>query len=110
MIRIQSEVVDLLKNNDAVITTGGTGITPTDVTVEAIEPVMTKKIDGFGEIYRMLSHIDVGAPAILSRTFACLIEDKVVFCLPGSPKAVKLGIKLIRDSLKHIITHAKGLK
>jgi len=110
MIRIQTEVTDMLKHCDAVITTGGTGITPTDVTVEAIEPLLTKKIEGFGEIFRMLSYREAGTSAILSRVFAGLVEDKVVFCLPGSPKAVKLGVELIRESLKHILVHAKGLR
>ncbi|HID43999.1 MAG TPA: molybdenum cofactor biosynthesis protein [Archaeoglobaceae archaeon] len=110
IIRIQKEVINLLRQNDAVTTTGGTGITPADVTVEAIKPLLTKKIEGFGEIFRMLSYREIGTSAFLSRTFAGLIEDKVVFCLPGSPKAVKLGSELIKDSLKHLITHARGLK
>jgi molybdenum cofactor biosynthesis protein B len=110
IIKIQSEVTESLKKVDAVVTTGGTGITPTDLTVEAIEPVLTKKMDGFGEVYRLLSYNEVGGSAILSRAFAGIIDDKAVFCLPGSVKAVKLAVELIKDLLRHAVSHAKGLR
>jgi molybdenum cofactor biosynthesis protein B len=110
MVRISSEVKDLLRNVDAVVTTGGTGITPTDVTIEAIEPILTKKLNGFGEIFRVLSYKEVGSAAILSRAFAGVVDDKIIFCLPGSSKAVKLAVDLIRDVLKHAISHARGIE
>lgn len=110
IIRIQTEITEMLKEDDVVVTTGGTGITPTDVTIEAIKPLLTKKIEGFGEIFRMLGYREAGTSVILSRTLAGLIEEKIVFCLPGSPKAVKLGVELIKDFLKHAVTHARGLK
>jgi len=110
IIKIQKEINSLLERVDVVITTGGTGITPSDITVEAIEPLLSKRLDGFGEIYRSLSYKEIGGAALISRTFAGTIGEKVIFCLPGSPKAVKLGVKLIKESIKHIVSHAKGLK
>ncbi|WP_290596848.1 MULTISPECIES: MogA/MoaB family molybdenum cofactor biosynthesis protein [unclassified Archaeoglobus] len=108
-VKIQKSVLDALSKADVCILTGGTGLNPTDVTIEAVEPLFTKKIDGFGEIFRMLSYNEVGYASILSRAMAGLIKDKVVFCLPGSKKAVRLGLEIIKSSLKHILSHAKGL-
>lgn len=110
IIKIQTEINSMLEKVDVIITTGGTGITPSDLTVEAVEPMLSKRLDGFGEIYRNLSYKEVGGAAFISRTFAGTIGDKVIFCLPGSPKAVKLGVRLIKESLKHIVSHAKGLR
>ncbi|MFP3908489.1 MAG: molybdenum cofactor biosynthesis protein B [Archaeoglobaceae archaeon] len=109
-IRIYREVTGSLQHVDAVVTTGGTGITPLDLTIEAIEPILTKKLDGFGEIFRMQSYEQVGSSAILSRALAGLLGDKAIFCLPGSPKAVELGAEMVKDVLQHVISHAKGLK
>jgi molybdenum cofactor biosynthesis protein B len=107
---IRKTISEMLEGVDAVVTTGGTGVTPTDVTIEAVEPIIQKRIDGFGEIFRYLSYQEAGAKGMLSRTFAGIIDGKAIFCLPGSRKAVKLGSKLIRESLRHILTHARGLK
>lgn len=90
---------------DGVITTGGTGLGFRDVTVEAIEPYFTKKIVGFGELFRMLSYTeDVGSKALLSRAEAGVIKEKVVYILPGSVKAVKLAMeKLVLPELHHVV-------
>lgn len=109
VVKIQKSVFEALSKADVCILTGGTGLSPADVTIEAVEPLLTKKIDGFGEIFRMLSYNEVGYAAILSRAMAGLVKDKVVFCLPGSKKAVRLGLEIIKGSLKHILSHAKGL-
>ena len=109
-VRIYRQVTGSLQHVDAVITAGGTGITPSDLTIEAIEPILTKKLDGFGEIFRMKSYDQVGSPAILSRALGGLLGDKAIFCLPGSPKAVELGAEMVKDVLQHVISHAKGLK
>jgi len=108
--KILCAVGDILDKSDVVITTGGTGITPTDITVETIEPLVDKKLDGFGEIFRMLSYKEIGNAAILSRAFAGIMGGKAIFCLPGSQKAVKLALEIIKPTLRHIITHARGLK
>jgi molybdenum cofactor biosynthesis protein B len=101
---------EILPRVDAVIITGGTGLNPFDVTVEAIEPLFEKKIEGFGEIFRYLSFKEIGTPAILSRATAGVIGGKIVFCLPGSKRAVSLAVNLINDFLKHLISHSRGIK
>ena len=103
-------LVSMLPKVDAVIITGGTGLNPLDLTIEAVEPLFEKKIDGFGEIFRYLSFKEVGTHAMLSRATAGIIKGRAVFCLPGSKKAVKLAINLINDTLKHVISHARGLR
>lgn len=103
---IRKAVLD--SSEDVVVVTGGTGLNPKDVTVEALEPLFDKKIDGFGEIFRLESYKEIGYNALLSRATAGIISNKVVFCLPGSKKAVKKGMEIINSVLKHIISHAKG--
>lgn len=90
---------------DAIITTGGTGLGFRDVTVEAIEPYFTKKIVGFGELFRMLSYTeDVGSKALLSRAEAGIVREKVIYILPGSVKAVQLAMeKLVLPELHHVV-------
>ncbi len=106
---IRTAVFEALTKADVCIITGGTGVARSDVTVEAIEPLFSKKLSGFGEIFRMLSYNEIGVSAILSRATAGLISDKPVFCLPGSKKAVKLGLEIIKPLLKHLLSHSKGL-
>lgn len=92
------------QNLHAIIYSGGTGLTPKDITYEAIEPLLEKKLDGFGEIFRSLSYQEIGPAAMLSRATAGKINDKIVFLLPGSPNAVKLALeKLIIPELRHIV-------
>lgn len=109
ILEIRSAVYDALKRADLCILTGGTGLNPKDLTIEALEGLFEKKIDGFGEIFRMLSFKEIGYSAILSRATAGIINGKVVFCLPGSKKAVSLGLEIIKASINHILSHAKGL-
>src|SRR6476659_2329389 len=80
---------------DVVIATGGTGVTPRDVTPEALAPLGTKHIPGFGELFRQLSFADIGAATIQSRADAALCGQTYVFLLPGSPGGVKLGVEKI---------------
>jgi len=85
---------------DAIVTTGGTGITGRDVTPEAIEPLFDKKIDGFSVIFHMVSFQSVGLSTLQSRALAGIIDGVFVFCLPGSNGAVKDGWdKVIRFQL-----------
>ena len=76
---------------DAVVTTGGTGLTGRDVTVEALEPLFDKKIDGFSVVFHLVSYASVGLSTLQSRATAGLIGGVFVFCLPGSNGAVKDG-------------------
>src|SRR5580658_1885737 len=76
---------------DAIITTGGTGITGRDVTPEAIEPLLTKRIEGFSVIFHLVSYQTVGLSTLQSRALAGLIDGVFIFCLPGSNGAVRDG-------------------
>ena len=97
-VRAQVEAWIADPNVDAVISTGGTGLTGRDVTVEAVEPLYEKKIDGFGELFRMLSYKTIGTSTIQSRATAGLIGTTFVFCLPGSRGAC-------RDAWEGILRH-----
>lgn len=99
----------LLAGADAILVTGGTGITSRDRTPEAIRPMLDAEILGFGELFRMLSYQEIGPAAMLSRAFAGRIEKRLIFCLPGSSNAVKLAIeKLIVPELAHMVFHAQN--
>jgi len=98
-----------LQNVDAVVLCGGTGISPTDVTIETIKPLLKKELHGFGEIFRWLSYQTIGSAALMTRAVAGVMKRKGVFCIPGSPQAVGLCLeKLILPEAGHIILHARG--
>mgnify|MGYP000417973321 CR=1 FL=1 len=90
---IRAQVRDWIasKGVDAIVTTGGTGLTGRDVTVEALEPLFDKKIDGFSVVFHLVSYASVGLSTLQSRATAGLIDGVFVFCLPGSNGAVKDG-------------------
>ncbi|MDA3917965.1 MAG: molybdenum cofactor biosynthesis protein MoaB [Deltaproteobacteria bacterium] len=93
---------------DAVIMTGGTGISPQDVTIEAVKPLFAKELTAFGVLFAQLSFEEIDSAAILSRATAGIIENTTVFCMPGSIKACKLACKnLIFPELGHILKHIK---
>ena len=88
----------------AIITTGGTGITSRDGTFEAVSRLLEKRLDGFGELFRMLSYQDIGTAAMMSRAVAGAARGKAVFVLPGSENAVRLAMtRLILPELPHVI-------
>lgn len=87
-----------------VITTGGTGVTSRDGTFEAIDRLLEKRLDGFGELFRMLSFKEIGAAAMLSRATAGTAARKAIFVLPGSEHAVRLAMtQLILPELGHVV-------
>ena len=89
---------------DAIITTGGTGVTSRDSTYEAIADLLEKRLDGFGELFRMLSYAEVGSAAMLTRACAGVARGTVIFILPGSENAVRLAMtKLILPELGHVV-------
>ncbi len=89
---------------DLIITTGGTGIASRDTTVEVVRRLLDKELEGFGELFRMLSYEQVGPAAMLSRAVAGLAGQTLIFTLPGSPNAVKLAMdKLIIPELPHMV-------
>lgn len=95
-------------NVQAIIMNGGTGVSLKDVTLEAVHDFEEKKLPGFGELFRMLSYGEIGSAAMMSRATAFVTEGKVVFCLPGSEKAVRLATtKLIAPELGHLVWEAR---
>jgi molybdenum cofactor biosynthesis protein B len=93
---------------DVLVVTGGTGFSPRDVTLDAVEPLLDQRVDGFGELFRMLSWAQVGAAAMLSRAAAGLVGTRAVFLLPGSPKAVTLAMEtLILPEAAHLLGQAR---
>jgi molybdenum cofactor biosynthesis protein B len=91
----------------AVITTGGTGITSRDSTFEAIDAMLEKRLDGFGELFRMLSYGDIGPAAMMSRACAGLARGGIVIALPGSEAAVRLAMtRLVVPELAHLVQQA----
>ena len=94
---------------DAIFVNGGTGLAPRDTTYEAIAGLLEKRLDGFGEIFRMLSFQEIGAAAMLSRAVAGVARGKVVASMPGSTAAVELAMtKLLVPELGHMVKLARG--
>jgi molybdopterin adenylyltransferase len=108
--RIEEVLVELLADAgvNAVVTTGGTGISGRDSTYEVASDLIDKKLDGFGEIFRMLSYEEIGAAAMLSRAVAGVVTTasgpKFLACLPGSTNAVRLAMeKLLVPEMPHVV-------
>lgn len=100
--RVRDRLAD--PGTQAIITTGGTGITSRDSTYEAIEGLLEKRLAGFGELFRMLSFQEIGAAAMLTRATAGTASRRAIFVLPGSENAVRLGMtRLILPELGHVI-------
>jgi molybdenum cofactor biosynthesis protein B len=94
---------------DAVVTTGGTGVAPRDQTYEALEVLLEKRLDGFGEAFRRLSWDEIGPRAVLSRAIAGTYQGLVVAALPGSPKAIALAVdRILAPILGHAVALARG--
>lgn len=88
---------------DAVLLSGGTGVAARDTTFEAVSSLLTKRIDGFGELFRMLSYEEIGAAAMLSRATAGLVGTMAVFSMPGSTGACRLAMeRLVLPQLAHV--------
>ncbi|MGB7787716.1 MogA/MoaB family molybdenum cofactor biosynthesis protein [Methanoregula sp.] len=105
--RIRNELFIATKNANCIIFNGGTGLTHDDCTIEAIFPLLEKKLDGFGELFRMKSFGQVGLSSMLSRAIAGISYGTAVFCIPGSTPAVTLATKeLIVPAIAHILSHA----
>ena len=103
-----SQVLDVIQNErpQVILMNGGTGITKKDVTIEAVNPLFGKTLTGFGPLFAKLSFDEIGSAAFLSRATAGVIEDTVVFCMPGSLNACKLACReLIFPELGHLVKH-----
>lgn len=92
---------------DVILTTGGTGLDSRDITVETVEALFEKKLDGFGELFRAKSYEEIGAAALLSRATAGIYKKSIIFSMPGSPNAVKTALGLIIEELPHFVHHVK---
>jgi molybdopterin adenylyltransferase len=104
-LQIRSELQAALADREVavIVTNGGTGISLRDNAYETVVGLLDKRLDGFGELFRTLSYQEIGAAAMLSRAVGGITRGKVVFSLPGSTKAVKLGMeKLILPQAGHL--------
>ena len=101
---VRDAMLNNLAGTDAVITTGGTGISARDSTYEAMTALLDRRLDGFGELFRMLSYAEIGAAAMLSRAVGGSIGSTAVFALPGSEHAVRLAMtRLILPEVGHVV-------
>ena len=106
---IRSTVNKMLQDPkiNVILTSGGTGISKRDITVDTVLGLLDKRIEGFGELFRRLSYEEIGEAAMISRAIAGGVNGKLVFCLPGSKNAVKLALsKLILPGIGHILWEA----
>ncbi|HVS19805.1 MAG TPA: MogA/MoaB family molybdenum cofactor biosynthesis protein, partial [Planctomycetota bacterium] len=94
---------------ELVLTTGGTGLAPRDVTFDTLRGLLDSEIPGFGELFRWLSFREVGAATLLSRAIGGLLARKVVLALPGSPKALELALReIVLPEAGHLVAQARG--
>jgi len=103
--KISAAIADNLPNLDAIVVNGGTGISARDGSMEVVKSLIDKELDGFGEIFRMLSFNEIGSAAIMSRAIAGVRGGKFIAALPGSPDACRLAMeKLIVPEIGHIVS------
>jgi molybdenum cofactor biosynthesis protein B len=104
---IRAEIYHALIKSNCIVINGGTGLTFDDCTIEAVMPILDKKIDGFGELFRLKSYLKIGTSSMLSRALAGICHRKAIFCIPGSTPAATLATKeLIVPEIAHILLHA----
>jgi len=93
-----------LSDIDVIVLDGGTGVSPSDLTPEAVLPLLERRLDGFGELFRALSFEEIGAAAMLSRAVAGVVGTKAVFAVPGSPKGAELALRrLVLPVAPHLV-------
>ncbi len=106
---IKKKIDELLRQEglEVIITSGGTGVSHRDITVETVSPILEKKLDGFGELFRFLSYQEISTTSIMSRAIAGVTGGKIILCLPGSPEAAKLAMdKVILPEIGHLVREA----
>ena len=106
---IEKKIYELLKQEElqVIIISGGTGASHRDITVETISPILEKKLDGFGELFRFLTYQEMGTASIMSRAIAGVAGGKVILCLPGSLGAANLAMdKIILPEIGHLVREA----
>lgn len=106
---IRNKINELLERSDiqVIIASGGTGLSHRDVTIDTIQPMLEKKLDGFGELFRFLTFQQIGTGSILSRALGGVAKGKVILCVPGSLNAVTLAMeKIILPEIGHLVREA----
>ena len=106
---IEKKIHELLREEElqVIIANGGTGVSRRDITVETVYPMLEKKLDGFGELFRSLTYQEIGTGSIMSRAIAGVSRGKVIICLPGSPEATNLAMdKIILPEIGHMVREA----
>jgi molybdenum cofactor biosynthesis protein B len=106
---IENEIHELVRQKElqVIITSGGTGASHRDITVETISMILEKKLDGFGELFRFLTYQEIGTPSIMSRAIGGVAMGKVILCLPGSLGAANLAMdKIILPEIGHMVREA----
>ena len=106
-LKDQLEELLALKELQVIITSGGTGAGSRDITVETVSPMLEKRLDGFGELFRYLTYQELGTASIMSRAVSGTIRGKVILCLPGSPGAANLAMdRIILPEISHLVREA----
>jgi molybdenum cofactor biosynthesis protein B len=106
---LKNKINELIKQDtvQVIITSGGTGLSHKDVTVDTIQPMLEKKLDGFGELFRQLTYQELGTASIMSRATAGVINGKIIICFPGSLGAATLAMdKIILSEIGHLVREA----
>jgi len=94
--------------DDVLLLTGGTGVSPRDITIETVRPYFEKEITGFGELLRRVSFDEIGSAAMLTRATAGVVRGKLIVCMPGSPGAVDTALRSSMGEFPHILFVARG--
>jgi molybdenum cofactor biosynthesis protein B len=106
---IRKAVRDFLSSDhDVLLTSGGTGVSKDDVTIETVRPFFEKELEGFGEALRRVSWDEIGAASIMTRATAGVARGKVIVCMPGSPEAVKKALEIFIGELPHALFVARS--
>jgi len=105
---IRAAVLEASEVAEIVLVTGGTGVSPRDLTIEAIEGIASKRIPGLGEDHRRRSYSHVGARALLSRAEGFVVGKSLVFASPGNPQAVKIALDILAEVAEHCIDEIRG--
>ncbi len=108
-VTLKNKIIELIKQDGVrvIITSGGTGLSHKDITVDTVQSMLEKKLDGFGELFRSLTYQELGTASIMSRATAGVINGKVIICFPGSLSAATLAMdKIILSEIGHLVREA----